>query len=302
MTTFAIGPLSVPSLVMKIPGARSLYEAGPYAFTFMLGLLQAQWTYTGYDASAHMAEETFLARMNTAWGVFLSVAVSAVVGYVALLALTNSIPPGKIAETVSDPYPVLYIVRNSLRPFFANLIAVTIAGAMWLCGLASITSMARVCYAFGRDGGLPGSRLVSRVSPKWGTPVVAIIVTSLLVVIVTFYSATYAVVTSMSTTALYLAYVIPILLNYRNKRRQRGEFTTLATAPWSLGRYGLALNLVSIVWVVFITVLFSIPPNELAGLTMLGLGLLLFLYWQLSQKRRFRGPRTGGAVDIKTAE
>jgi len=302
MTTFAIGPLTVPSLVMKIPGVRALYEAGPYALTFMLGLLQAQWTYTGYDASAHMAEETFLARMNTAWGVFLSVAVSAVVGYVALLALTNSIPPGKIAETASDPYPVLYIVRNSLRPFFANVIAVTIAGAMWLCGLASITSMARVCYAFARDGGLPGSYLVSRVSPKWGTPVVAIIVTSLLVVIVTFYSATYAVVTSMSTTALYLAYVIPILLNYRNKRRQSGEFTTLATAPWSLGRYGLAINLVSIVWVVFITLLFSIPPNELAGLTMLGLGILLLLYWQLSQKRRFRGPRTGGPVEIEKRE
>jgi len=144
--------------------------------------------------------------------------------------------------------------------------------------------------------------LVSRVSPKWGTPVVAIIVTSLLVVIVTFYSATYAVVTSMSTTALYLAYIIPILLNYRNKRRQRGEFTTPESAPWTLGRYGLPINLVSIAWVVFITILFSIPPNELAGLTMLGLGVLLYLYWQLSQKRRFRGPKTGGAVDFEKAE
>jgi amino acid transporter len=290
MTSFAVGPLTVPSLVMKIPGARELYSAGPYAFTFMLGMLQAQWTYTGYDASAHMAEETYLARMNSAWGVFLSVAVSAVVGYVALLALTNAIPPGRIADAVNDPYPVLYIVRSALNPFFANLIAVIIAGAMWLCGLASITSMARVCFAFGRDGGLPGSPWLSQVSHKWGTPVNAIIVTSLLVVIVTFYSATYAVVTSMSTTALYLAYIIPVLLNYRNKRRQRGEFTTRASAPWSLGRSGLAINLVSIAWVALITVLFSIPPNELAGLTMIGLGAILFLYWQLSQKRHFRGP------------
>lgn len=302
MTSFAVGPLTVPSLVMRIPGVRELYTSGPYAFSFMLGLLQAQWTYTGYDASAHMAEETYLARMNSAWGVFLSVAVSAIVGYVALLALTNSIPPGKIAETVSDPYPVLYIVRNALRPFFANLIAVIIAGAMWLCGLASITSMARVCFAFGRDGGLPGSYLLSQVNRKWGTPVNAIIVTSLLVVVVTVYSATYAVVTSMSTTALYLAYVIPVLLNYRNKRRQRGEFTTPASAPWSLGRFGLAINLVSIVWVVFITVLFSIPPNELAGLTMLGLGAILFLYWQLSQKRRFQGPRQAGDLEMEKGE
>ncbi len=301
MTSFAIGPITVPSLIMKIPGVRELYASGPYAFSFMLGLLQAQWTYTGYDASAHMAEETYLARMNSAWGVFLSVAVSAVVGYVALLALTNSIPPGKIAETVGDPYPVLYIVRNALRPFFANLIALIIAGAMWLCGLASITSMARVCFAFSRDRGLPGSNLLSQVSRKWGTPVNAIIVTSLMVVVVTFYSATYAVVTSMSTTALYLAYIIPVFLNYRNKRRQHGEFTTQVLAPWSLGRFGPAINLVSIVWVVFITVLFSIPPNELAGLTMVGLGVILFLYWQLSQKHHFQGPRKAGAVDMGEA-
>ena len=166
---------------------------------------------------------------------------------------------------------------------------------MWLCGLASITSMARVCFAFGRDGGLPGSRGLSQVSSKWGTPVNAIIVTSLLVVIVTFYSATYAVVTSMSTTALYLAYIIPVLLNYRNKRRQRGEFTTAATAPWTLGRYGLAINLVSIAWVAFITVLFSIPPNELAGLTMLGLGAILFYIGSFRRSIVFRVRRKSAA-------
>jgi amino acid transporter len=175
---------------MRIPGVRELYSAGPYAFSFMLGLLQAQWTYTGYDASAHMAEETYLARMNSAWGVFLSVAVSAIVGYVALLALTNAIPPGKIADTINDPYPVLYIVRNALHPFFANLIALIIAGAMWLCGLASITSMARVCFAFGRDGGLPGSRVVSQVRREWGRTVNAVVVTSFLGVLVKFYWAT----------------------------------------------------------------------------------------------------------------
>jgi amino acid transporter len=268
----------------------------------MLGLLQAQWTYTGYDASAHMAEETRMARMNSAWGVFLSVAVSAVVGYVLLLALTNSIAPGKIAETVNDPYPVLYIVKNTLRPFFANLIAVIIAVAMWLCGLASLTSMARVCFAFGRDDGLPGASFVSRVSKKWGTPVNAILVTSALVVLVTVYSATYTVVTSMSTTALYLAYVIPIFLNFRNKRRRAGEFTTPQSAPWSLGGYGPALNLVAIVWVGIITVLFSIPPNELAGLTMLTLAGSLLLYWQVSQKHRFKGPRTASAAEISALE
>jgi len=82
--------------------------------------LQAQWTYTGYDASAHVAEETLMARKNCAWGVFLSVAVSAVVGYILLLALTWCIPRGDIAATANDPYPVLYVAYENLRAVFAH--------------------------------------------------------------------------------------------------------------------------------------------------------------------------------------
>src|SRR5439155_1213250 len=99
----------------RIAGApASAYGAAPFALVFVLGLLQAQWTYTGYDASAHVAEETVMARLNSAWGVFLSVAVSAVVGWVLLLILTWSIPGGDIAATANDAYPVLQIVYGNL--------------------------------------------------------------------------------------------------------------------------------------------------------------------------------------------
>lgn len=301
VATFALGPFTVRSLMMRIPGVKALYNSNLYAFAFVLGLLQAQWTYTGYDASAHMAEETYLARMNSAWGVFLSVAVSCVAGYVALLALTISIPPGKIAQTASDPYPVLYIVRAALAPVFANAIAVTIAGAMWLCGLSSLTSMARMCFAFARDGGFPGSSFAGRIDPRFGTPAGAILMTSALAFLATVYSAAYTVVTSISTMALYLAYAIPIYLNWRNRRRGYGEFTSREAAPWNLGRAGPALNLVAIVWVGFITMLFSIPPNELAGLTMLALAAILYCYWRMRQSARFRGPalRTRGAAEAQ---
>lgn len=305
VAVFSVGPFKMRSLMLRIPGVKALYDSNFYAFGFVLGLLQAQWTYTGYDASAHMAEETYLARMNSAWGVFLSVAVSCVAGYVALIVLTASIPPGKIAETAADPYPVLYIARAALAPVFANAIAVTIAGAMWLCGLSSLTSMARMCFAFARDGGFPGSWFAARIDPRFGTPVGAILMTSALAFLATVYSAAYTVVTSMSTMALYLAYAIPIYLNWRNRRRGAGEFTTAESAPWNLGRFGPALNLVSIAWVGFITILFSIPPNELAGLTMLALGATLWCYWRLRQRARFRGPalaaRGAGEAELTAA-
>jgi len=129
-----IADVKLPSpLFALVPGLAALYGAAPLALVFVLGLLQAQWTYTGYDASAHVAEETVMARLNAAWGVFLSVAVSAVVGYVLLLILTWSIPKGDVAATANDAYPVLQIAYANLGPFAANVVAVIIGGAMWLC-------------------------------------------------------------------------------------------------------------------------------------------------------------------------
>src|SRR6185369_4963001 len=160
--SFAVGPWTIDSLMLRLPGLRSLYGGGGIALAFVLGLLQAQWTYTGYDASAHVAEETIVARLNSAWGVFLSVAVSFVVGYALLLILTLHVPD--IAATVdgANAPAVLYLVYANLPQGAAHLIAIIIGVAMWLCGLSSITSMSRMWFAFARDGGMPGHRLVSR--------------------------------------------------------------------------------------------------------------------------------------------
>ena len=170
------------------------------------------------------------------------------------------------------------------------MIAVIIGVAMWLCGLASITSMARMWYAFARDDGMPGSALIKQVSPKYRTPVWSIVITSVLAVLICIYAAAFYVVTSISTITLYLAYMFPIYLNWRNKRRGQGEFTTPETAPWSLGKWGPVLNVIAIVWVLVISVIFSLPPNELVLWTMVGLAVMLGLYWQVSAKRSFVGP------------
>jgi amino acid transporter len=278
-------------LFALFPALKHLYAIAPPIFLFTLGLLQAQWTYTGYDASAHVAEETVMARLNSAWGVFLSVAVSAVAGWILLMTLTWCIPNGDVAAVATDPFPVLYIVAKNLTPFLTNLIAIVIFGAMWLCGLASITSMARMWYAFARDDGMPGSRLLKRVGGSRHTPVWAIVITSVLAVAICSYAAAFYVVTSISTIALYLAYVIPIYLNARNRRRRRGEWMTKDVAPWSLGGWAPLINIIAIVWAIFIAIVFMLPPNELVLWTMIALGLALAVYWVLSARKRFLGPR-----------
>ncbi len=286
------GNFKIPSpLFSLIPGLRELYTAAPFGLAFVLALLQAQWTYTGYDASAHTAEETVMARKNSAWGIFLSVAVSAVVGYILLLILTWSIPRGDIAATANNEYPVLYIAYENLNKFSANLIAIIIGGAMWLCGCSGITSMARMWYAFARDDGMPGSRWLKRVSGHYRTPVCAIWVTCFLALLLCIYAAAYYVITSISTITLYLAYIIPVYLNWRNRRRNTGEHVTPAMAPWNLGKKSALINAIAIAYTLFICIVFVLPPNELAFWTMLLVGIFLVLYWQLAARHSFVGPK-----------
>ena len=266
---FAFRPSVTPADVSP------LYAGAPALLLFVLALLQAQWTYTGYDASAHMAEETVMARRNSAWGIVLSVGVSAVAGYAMLMALTWCIPNRDVAATANDPYPVLQIVYGNLPLPAAHAIAIVIGVAMWLCGVASVTSMGRMWYAFARDDAMPGSRWLKRVSGRHRTPHVAILVTAVLSVLICVYAAAFAVITSISTICLYLAYGIPIWLNARNRQ------VTPANAPWNLGRWAPLINWIAIVWIVVITVIFMLPPNQLVFWTMLGVAAFLAVYWRL---------------------
>jgi amino acid transporter len=267
---------------------------------FPLAFLQAQWTYTGYDASAHVAEETVLARLNSAWGVFLSVAVSAVVGYIVLMAFTFAIPD--VAATATAPNPVLFIAYSNLSKLWADVVALIVAGGMWLCGLATITSMSRMFFAFGRDGGMPFAKMFYEIHPTLRTPVKSIIVTSILAVLLTVYSAAYFVVTSISTITLYIAYNMPVFLNVRNKILKKGEFTSPKNAPWSLKGWGPIINVIAVVWTVFITILFCLPPNELVLWTMVAFVIVLVIYWYGYANKHFTGPRKGSEEEMKKIE
>lgn len=293
--------LVLPSPLFRLfPGLTQLYHAAPLWLLLGIGLLQAQWTYTGFDASAHLAEETCMARLNSAWGVFLSVAVSAVVGYVMLMVLTLSITD--IPATATDAYPVLKIIYDNATPFLANFIAVLIAGAMWLCGLASITSMSRMWFAFARDGGMPGHSFIRQIHPRWRTPANAIVVTCLLAVVMLLWAGAYFVVTAISVIMLYWAYGIPIFLNLRNKLRKQGEYTTTETAPWNLKRWGIPLNVVSVAWILVISAFLVIPPNELVLWTTVLACIFMFLYWHLDVKRRFKGPTPAREQELAQIE
>jgi len=263
----------------------------PYWWAFVVGLLQAQWTFTGYDASASVSEETVDPRRRVPWGIVLAVVVSSVVGYLLLMALTlaiRDIPSVLNArDAAGQPIPaVIAILTTALGMRAGGLVTALAAMAMWFCGLSAVTWTSRVIYAFARDGGMPMAEVWRRVSPKHLTPAPAIWLSVVVAFVATISSGTYAVVTSLSVIGLYVSYIVPVYLAWRT----RGSAMEVARGPWHLGRYGSAVNVVAMIWVAFITVILAIPDDMRAGKTIAGLTLALSGWYLLAERHRFQGP------------
>jgi amino acid transporter len=263
----------------------------PYWWAFVVGLLQAQWTFTGYDASASVSEETVDPRRRVPWGIALAVVVSSVVGYLLLMALTlaiRDIPSVLNArDAAGQPIPaVIAILTTALGMRAGGLVTALAAMAMWFCGLSAVTWTSRVIYAFARDGGMPMAEVWRRVSPKHLTPAPAIWLSVVVAFVATISSGTYAVVTSLSVIGLYVSYIVPVYLAWRT----RGSAMEVARGPWHLGRYGSAVNVVAMIWVAFITVILAIPDDMRAGKTIAGLTLALSGWYLLAERHRFQGP------------
>ena len=277
----------------------------PYLWVFLLGLLQAQWTYTGFDASAHMTEETTAPRRTAPWGIVLSVAVSGVAGYALLIALTLAIPSiaGVLSAKDADGNAVptaIAVFQMALGAKFGNAMAALASMAMWFCGLSCITSASRAVYSLARDKGMPWPSFFSRVNQKHGTPGQAIwsVVAASLVVMV--WSGAVPIVTSLSTVALYISYTIPIV--FAAKSRLAGADWP-AMAHWRLGRYGLTLNVVAISYSAIISVVLLMPPNELSGKTLAGVMVALALIYLIAIRGKFQGPEwTRSAASTSTMD
>ena len=256
----------------------------PYVWLFMLGLLQAAWTYTGYDASAHVAEETLDPRRRAPWGIVLSVAVSGLFGYLLVLSLTWAIPSISMVRSARDaagnPIPaVLAIVTAALGHRAGNAVMLLAVAAMWFCGLATVTSVSRVIYALARDRGLPLAQFWCKTDPKHKTPGFAIWCSVAIAFLALVYNASYSVVTSLSVVACYLAYNIPVYLGWRRKGQWLDK-----RGPWHLGKQSNLINILALLWTVFICVVMVMPPNTLAGISLaVALAVLYALH-------RFTGP------------
>jgi amino acid transporter len=292
-------------------GAAATY---PFILAFFFSLLQANWTYTGYDASAHVAEETLGARVASAWGIFLSVAVSAIVGFIFLFALTTHLPslsalfPASLDDsaTYSQYYfgggvAVIEILKYNLGQL-GDVLSAGIAIAMAFCGLSSVASAGRMLYAFSRDDGLPGAGWLKKVSHRYRTPansLAAIVVVSWLFTLAAFAvgasggpgggGIAIIIITAISTIFLYAAYGVVIYLGATTEEWKKERV-------WSLGRWSKTVAWLAIAWILILLVLFSFPTSGNISWPFMAVTVLLLVVYYFGWARsHFQGPKVMGA-------
>lgn len=270
-----------------------------------LGFLLTQYTITGFDACAHVSEETRGASRAAANGLWQSIFYSAIGGWILLLSFLFAATDVDAVNTAGGFSGAIF--ESALTPFFFKAVIIISTIGQFFCGMSCVTSMSRMTYAFSRDGAVPGSRLWSKVDRN-GTPVNAIIAGTVaggLLTLPALYKspagvpvAFYAVV-SVCVIGLYLAFAIPIYLRLRMGNR-------FVPGPWTLGRKYKVLGWIAVLEIAIISIYFILPivPTGVPGnakfswssvnyapIAVGGVLAGVALWWWLSARKWFTGPR-----------
>lgn len=282
---------------------------GNAIWVIAIGLMLAQYTLTGYDASAHMTEETRDAATAGPRGIITSIWVSIVAGFVLMLGLTFALPmddKGYTAIAGKGTFAAGQVILDSMGPNLAKFLIFVIVVAQFFCGMASVTANSRMVYAFSRDGAVPGHRLWHRINPRTRTPTNAIWFAAVFAFVLGIPSlktsggvpiAFFAIV-SVAVVGLYISYVMPVFLRRINSRNFR-------PGPWSLGRGSAVIGWVSVVWVILICFPLLLPqfsPVTLTSFNYAPVAVLVVigfagLYWVLSARNWFTGPKIQGSAE-----
>ncbi|KAK9918140.1 hypothetical protein WJX75_001594 [Coccomyxa subellipsoidea] len=232
------------------------------AYIFFVGMLMAQFTFTGYDACGHMSEETKSADKTAAWGIVLAVGLSAISGFIYIIALMFSIQdPTDLLTGSANGYVAgqimwdafLYRYGTGVGAMGALVIPLV---AAFCCGATSVASNSRMLWSFSRDRGVPGHRLWSSVNRLTGTPINAVwamvIFAFILGLPMLNSTVAFSAVVSISTIGLYISYAIPIAVRLFNAK-------DFQPGPFNLGWLGPIIATIAILWVSFITIIFVLP-------------------------------------------
>ncbi|WPH04208.1 Hypothetical protein R9X50_00709700 [Acrodontium crateriforme] len=263
------------------------------AYVACIGILMSQYTITGFDASAHLSEETRNASWSAPIGVLTSIGVSALFGFFLILCLLFSIQDFDKTVTSDVGQPVLQILIDIFGEDGAIVLFTLVIICVWHCGLFSLTSNSRMMFAFSRDGGIP--KFFHHVDKRFMSPSRTIWLAATLAFILALpslgSSVAFAAATSIATIGLYISYGLPILIGLLYPQNFK-------KGPFNLGMASRPVAVVACLWIGFITIIFCLPNvnpvnSQTLNYTPVAVAIVAlwaFATWFLSARKWFTGP------------
>ena len=287
---------------------------GFFLLVLPVGFTVTMYTMTGYDASAHTAEETRGAATTAARGLWQAAFYSGIAGYIVLLAFLFA---ANDVGAINDSFGFAgTIFTSALDPWAAKLVFIIAVVAQLFCGAAGLTSASRTWYAFSRDRGMPGWYIFRRVN-RDRVPFNAVIAVSFFALLISIpalfgknnFAFAFFAITGICTVGLYIAYIIPVYL----RLRKGDEFEP---GPWTLGKKYRWVNTIGIIFVVLVVYALDVP-YEAIGLpwnsgfdattvnytpVAILLPLIFGVWYLISAKNKYQGPVKTLEEDEVTAD
>jgi amino acid transporter len=276
-------------------------------FVLPISAILTQYTITGYDASAHLSEETMSAANGAAQGIWRSIFYSAIGGYILLLSFLFAVQD--VDGVTKGGGAVAVIFAQAMDSKWVGIVLLISTAGQFFCTTACQTSASRMLFAFSRDRAVPGHQLWSKVS-KNKIPANGVIVTAALAAIITLPAlvqvdingapvpvAFFAVV-SIGVVGLYLCFAVPIYYRWK-----AGD--SFPVGKWNLRGHHKWMAPVALIEIIVTSIIALFPTSNLGtpwdpgfewkyvNYTPILVGvvlLLLFVYWHLSVKKWFTGP------------
>jgi len=212
------------------------------ANTFLIAMFMSLFVIYGFDTASTLAEETKDPRRSAPKAVLYSIIGAFIIGGVFLLGTLMSIP--NLHAAISGAYGPQNIIEANFSSGFATLYLFVVSAAIFVCCLSIMAATIRLTFGMARDNQLPFSKPLARVSPSLHTPVWTCVTIAVLSAIPFIQFTGAGIIAIAATAMIYLSYFLGNLAILRD--RLRGWPRT--SSPFRLGRWGLVINVVGLLY------------------------------------------------------
>ena len=243
---------------------------GGYMGAFLIAALASGYVMYGFDTASSLGEETHDPRHTAPKAILHAVLASFVIGGAILFGAVLAAPDLSDPRIGQSSGGLQFIVEQVMWGPFGKLFLVCIVVAVSVCSLAVHTAAIRLSFAMARDNALPFGELLARVNPKTQTPIVPAVVIGVIAAAILVVNVgqpkIFTVLTSIAIIMIYLAYLMvtaPML-----RRRLRGDWPPAELSGhgyFSMGRYGMAVNVVAVLWGVLMAINLAWPREAVYG-------------------------------------